>query len=67
MSAEEEEYYRAGDRVRLSELGKQRMPRNKATTARVVGYGRSDTRIRVVFDGSAYPVSIHTSYLERDN
>lgn len=62
----EEEYYRVGDRVRLSELGKERMPRNKATTAKVVGYGRSDTRIRVVFDGSAYPVSVHVSYLERD-
>lgn len=62
----EEEYYRVGDRVRLSELGKERMPRSKATTAKVVGYGRSDTRIRVVFDGSAYPVSVHVSYLERD-
>jgi hypothetical protein len=47
-------------------LGKERMPRNKATTAKVVGYGRSDTRIRVIFDGSAYPVSVHSSYLERD-
>ena len=65
MSAEEE-YFRIGDRVRLSELGKQRMPRNRATTAKVVGYGRSDTRIRIVFDGSSYPVSIHVSYLERD-
>jgi hypothetical protein len=45
----------------------QRMPRNKSTTAKVVGFGRSDTRIRIVFDGSRYPVSIHTSYLERDN
>ena len=50
----------------MSQLGKERMPRNKATTAKVVGYGRSDTRIRVVFDGSAYPVSVHASYLERD-
>lgn len=66
MMSAEEEYFRIGDRVRLSQLGRQRMPRNKSTTARVVGYGRSDTRIRVVFDGSAYPVSIHVSYLERD-
>ena len=65
MSAEEE-YFRIGDRVRLSQLGRQRMPRNKRTTAKVVGYGRSDTRIRVVFDGTAYPVSIHASYLELD-
>jgi hypothetical protein len=65
MSAEEE-YYRKGDRVRLSELGRQRMSRNRATTAVVVGYGRSETTIRIVFDGSSYPVSIHASYLERD-
>jgi hypothetical protein len=64
MSAEEE-YYRKGDRVRLSELGRKRMTRNRATTAIVVGYGRSETTIRIVFDGSSYPVSIHTSYLER--
>jgi len=65
MSAEEENY-RKGDRVRLSELGRKRMTRNRVTTATVVGYGRSETTIRIVFDGSSYPVSIHTSYLERD-
>jgi hypothetical protein len=65
MSAEEE-YFRIGDRVRLSELGRQRMPRNRATTAKVVGFGRSDTRIRIIFDGSRYPVSLHASYLEKD-
>jgi hypothetical protein len=55
MSAEEENF-RVGERVRLSDLGRQRMPRSKSTSAKVVGYGR----------GSAYPVSIHISYLERD-
>lgn len=65
MSAEEV-YFRIGDRVRLSELGKKRMTRNRATTAKVVGYGRTDTRVRILFDGSSYPVSIHVSYLERD-
>jgi hypothetical protein len=62
----EEESLRVGDRVRLSELGRQRMPRNRATTAKVVGFGRSDTRIRIIFDGSRYPVSLHVSYLEKD-
>ncbi|MBI5322419.1 hypothetical protein [Bradyrhizobium sp.] len=50
----------------MSELGKQRMTRNKATTAKVVGFGRTDSRVRIIFDGSSYPVSIHISYLERD-
>jgi hypothetical protein len=62
----EQESFQVGERVRLSELGRERMPRSKSHTAKVVGYGRSDTRIRVVFDGAAYPVSIHVSYLERD-
>jgi len=65
MSAEQE-YYRIGDRVRLSELGRKRMTRNRATTAKVVGFGRTDSRIRIIFDGSSYPVSIHASYLEKD-
>ena len=67
MMSTEQEYFRIGERVKLSDLGMQRMPRNKTTTARVVGFGRSDTRIRIVFDGSKYPVSIHSSYLERAN
>jgi hypothetical protein len=66
MMPVEEESLRVGDRVRLSELGRQRMPRNRATTAKVVGFGRSDTRIRIIFDGSRYPVSLHVSYLEKD-
>ena len=65
MSAEAE-CYQKGDRVRLSELGRKRMSRNRATTATVVGFGRSETTIRIIFDGSSYPVSIHASYLERD-
>lgn len=66
MMSSEEEYFRVGDRVRLSELGRKRMTRNKATTAKVVGFGRTDSRVRIIFDGSSYPVSIHVSYLERD-
>ena len=65
MSAEQE-YFRIGDRVRLSELGKSRMARNRASTAKIVGFGRTETTIRIVFDGSNYPVSIHASYLEKD-
>ncbi|MCW5705107.1 MAG: hypothetical protein R3D82_06515 [Xanthobacteraceae bacterium] len=64
--SKEEHYYRIGDRVRLSELGRSRMTRSRATSGRVVGFGRSETTIRIVFDGSNYPVSIHASYLERD-
>ena len=62
----EQEHFRVGERVRLSELGRQRMPRNRATTAIVIGYGQTESRVRVRFHGSTSPVSIHVSYLERD-
>ncbi len=65
--SDEQEQFRPGERVRLSELGRQRMPRNRATTAIVIGYGRTDSRIRVRFTGSTNPVSVHVSYLKRDN
>ncbi|HKU05375.1 MAG TPA: hypothetical protein VJR30_04835 [Bradyrhizobium sp.] len=63
---DEEGHFRIGDRVRLSELGKSRMTRSRAKKAKVVGFGRTETTIRVVFDQSSYPVTIHASYLEKD-
>jgi hypothetical protein len=66
MMPEEDEQFQTGERVRLTELGRQRMPRNRVTTAVVIGYGRTESRVRVRFTGSANPVSIHVSYLERD-
>mgnify|MGYP000952104739 CR=1 FL=1 len=60
------DYYQIGDRIRLSALGRSRMTRLRSTTGKVVGFGRSETILRIVFDGSSYPVSIHSTYLERD-
>ena len=62
----ERDYFQIGDRIRLSALGRSRMTRSRATTGKVVGFGRSEAVLRIVFDGSNYPVSIHSSYLERD-
>jgi hypothetical protein len=64
--ADDKDYFRIGDRIRLSELGRSRMTRIRSTTGKVVGFGRSETILRIVFDGSSYPVSIHSTYLERD-
>lgn len=63
---DDKDYFRIGDRIRLSELGRSRMTRIRSTTGKVVGFGRSETILRIVFDGSSYPVSIHSTYLERD-
>jgi len=64
--AGEKNCFQIGDRIRLSALGRSRMTRIRSATGKVVGFGRSETTIRIVFDGSNYPVSIHSSYLERD-
>jgi hypothetical protein len=32
----------------------------------VVGFGKTDSVIRVQFDEFAHPVSLHRSYIERD-
>jgi hypothetical protein len=51
-----------GSRCRLSELGIARSPRSKRTTGTIVASGRSS--VRVLFDGSAAPVSLHKKYIE---
>ena len=51
-----------GSRCRLSELGIARSPRTKRRTGTIVTSGRSS--VRVLFDGSAAPVSLHKKYIE---
>jgi hypothetical protein len=54
-----------GDRVRLSELGESRMSRSRAKSGTVVGFGYSDSRVRVQLDGRERPVTLHRTYLIR--
>jgi len=58
--------FEVGDRVRLSALGKGRMMRKVERRGRVVGFGATDSVIRVQFDEFIQPVSLHCSYIERD-
>jgi hypothetical protein len=51
-----------GSRCRLSELGIARSPRTTRRTGTIVATGRSS--VRVLFDGSAAPVSLHKKYIE---
>src|ERR1039457_523906 len=53
-----------GLRCRLSDLGMARSPRTRMTTGTVVGRGRHPNTVRVLFDGSATPVHLHTKYIE---
>jgi len=53
-----------GSRCRLSSLGISRSPRTKVRLGTVVGKGHSANSIRVLFDGSTTPVSLHKKYIE---
>jgi hypothetical protein len=55
-----------GDYVRLSELGRSRMMRGIERRGRVVGFGRTDSVVRVQFEAIQTPVSLHQKYLELD-
>jgi hypothetical protein len=66
MRAADKRFFEIGDRVCLSELGESRLrkPRSKAGT--VIGFGFSESRIRVLFDRLSEPTTLHHSYLRKE-
>jgi len=57
--------FRIGDRVQLSELGRDRSP-NMNTTGVVVSVSRTGTVYMVLLDGRVRPVQLHWTYLEAE-
>ena len=55
--------FKVGERVRLSERGRQRFRRLSDVAATVVGYSRISSAVNVIFDGNKSSTSLHTSYL----
>ena len=53
-----------GARCRLSRLGVARSPRTTTRAGTIVGRGRSQSSVRVLFDGYSRPVSLHKKYVE---
>ena len=53
-----------GSRVGLSRLGAERCARCIGYTGKVVGFSRANGSIRVLFDGTKTPRSLHPTYLE---
>jgi hypothetical protein len=53
-----------GDRVQLSELGCSRHPRNTKKIGTIVGNSHYPNSLRIVWDGSRWPVAVHREYLE---
>jgi hypothetical protein len=56
-----------GDRVRFSELGESRMIRSRMKSGTVVGFGYSENRVRVLLDGNERAITLHRTYLVRDD
>jgi len=55
-----------GCRVRLSELGRVRSRKISDRAGIVVGFNRSTSAIRVLFEGRKTYTTLHRSYLEAD-
>ena len=61
------ESFQVGDRVRLSAIGESRLPRSRKKAGVVVGFGQSESRVRVLLDGRARPLTLHSTYLVKDD
>ena len=53
-----------GDRVHLSELGCSRHPRDSQKRGTIVGPTQYPNSLRVIWDGSRWPIPIHRDYLQ---
>ena len=54
-----------GDRIHLSELGRSRHPRDTEKKGTIVGSTRYPNSLRIVWDGSLWPIAVHRDYLQR--
>jgi len=54
-----------GLRVRMSALGAARCPRLADKEGIIVGEGRYSNSLRILFDGSKLPVSLHRDDIEQ--
>jgi hypothetical protein len=57
--------FKIGDRVRLSDLGRQRCPEMPVAVATVVALSRKSTAVQVQFSERRTPMTLHVSYVER--
>jgi hypothetical protein len=51
--------------VRMCALGAARCPRIADKEGIIVGEGRYSNSLRILFDGSKLPVSLHRDYIEQ--
>ena len=54
-----------GARFKMSALGAARSPRLAKKEGTIVGVSRINSSLRVLFDGSKSPISLHRDYVEQ--
>jgi hypothetical protein len=54
-----------GARFRMSALGAARSPRLAKKEGTIVGGSRLNSSVRILFDGSKSPISLHRDYIEQ--
>jgi hypothetical protein len=60
----EAQRFSKGSRVSLSELGRSHHPRNPEKKGTIVGRTQYPNSLRIIWDGSRWPVTIHRDYLQ---
>ena len=60
----EEIELQAGDRIKLSALGKERCPRIASKAGTVIGRKLNSRIVTIQFDGNRNPTSINCDYIE---
>jgi hypothetical protein len=63
MSDDQVEFVK-GARCKLNQLGIERNPRTDMRAGTVIGKASTANTVRVLFDGSKTPVSLHRKYIE---
>ena len=56
-----------GSRFQLTQLGAKRCSRLIGQTGIIVGFSRANGSIRVLFDGTKTPRSLHRTYIEPES
>jgi hypothetical protein len=64
LNEEEAPKLSKGDRVQLSELGCSRHPRESDKKGTIVGETRYPNSLRIVWDSSRWPITMHRDYLQ---
>lgn len=65
VASKRQKTFKIGDRVRYSDLGRERFKYHANRIGTVIGYPTTASAVSVRFDGNKASVSVHIDYLQR--